>query len=167
MPTICRTRSRRIRRWSKNASTNRATAVMRVLIGADGQPQKAEILQVQRFSRLDRRRRNRHEVALRARQTRRRRRGDVVQRANQLCSRITFNLCTSIAWNLNSASSTWHQGDIVTRMVALFLLAMSLAVVDCHHCQALAITRKKLARNSNAFWHSMTSRRASGAWPAD
>jgi len=49
----------------------------------------------------------------------------------------------------------WHQGDIVTRMVALFLLAMSLASWIVIVVKALAITRyKKLVRNSNAFWHS-------------
>ena len=49
----------------------------------------------------------------------------------------------------------WQQGDIVTRMVALFLLAMSLASWIVIIVKALAIARyKKLARNTNAFWHS-------------
>ena len=49
----------------------------------------------------------------------------------------------------------WAQGDAVTRLVALFLLGMSLASWIVIIVKALAITRyKKLARNTNAFWHS-------------
>lgn len=49
----------------------------------------------------------------------------------------------------------WSQGDLVTRLVALFLLAMSVASWMVIIVKALAITRyKKLTRNSNAFWHS-------------
>ena len=40
----------------------------------------------------------------------------------------------------------WHQGDIVTRMVALFLLAMSLASWIVIIVKALAITRYKETR---------------------
>ncbi len=49
----------------------------------------------------------------------------------------------------------WNQGDLVTRAVALFLLAMSLASWIVIIGKALATSRyKKLTRNTNAFWHS-------------
>ena len=49
----------------------------------------------------------------------------------------------------------WQQGDIVTRAVAIFLLAMSLASWIVIIVKAIAITRyKKLNRNVDAFWHS-------------
>ena len=49
----------------------------------------------------------------------------------------------------------WVQGGFVTRFVALFLLAMSLATWVVIIVKVLAITRyKKLTKNANAFWHS-------------
>ena len=49
----------------------------------------------------------------------------------------------------------WAQGDFVTRFVALFLLAMSLATWMVIIVKALAITRyKKLTKNADVFWHS-------------
>ncbi len=49
----------------------------------------------------------------------------------------------------------WTQGDFVTRFVALFLLAMSLATWVVIIVKMLAITRyKKLTGNARAFWHS-------------
>ena len=49
----------------------------------------------------------------------------------------------------------WAQGDFVTRFVAVFLLAMSLATWMVIIVKALAITRyKKIMKNANAFWHS-------------
>ncbi len=49
----------------------------------------------------------------------------------------------------------WNQGDLVTRTVALFLLAMSLASWIVIIVKGLGIARyKKLTKNVNAFWHS-------------
>ncbi len=49
----------------------------------------------------------------------------------------------------------WNQGDLVTRAVALFLLAMSMASWIVIIIKGLAIRRyKRLTRNVNAFWHS-------------
>ena len=49
----------------------------------------------------------------------------------------------------------WAQGDFVTRFVALFLLAMSLATWVVIIVKVIAITRyKKLTKNANEFWHS-------------
>ncbi|QIL44009.1 MotA/TolQ/ExbB proton channel family protein [Acidovorax sp. HDW3] len=52
-------------------------------------------------------------------------------------------------------ASVWIQGDFVTRTVALILLAMSLASWIVILIKALDIIKfKKLARQSQDFWHS-------------
>lgn len=52
-------------------------------------------------------------------------------------------------------ASVWIQGDFVTRAVALILLAMSLASWIVILIKALDIIKfKKLARQSQDFWHS-------------
>ena len=52
-------------------------------------------------------------------------------------------------------ANLWNQGDIVTRFVAILLLAMSLASWMVIIIKALDIIRyKKLARNAADFWHS-------------
>ncbi len=49
----------------------------------------------------------------------------------------------------------WSQGDFVTRAVAVFLLAMSLASWMVIIIKAISIARyKRIVKNSNAFWHS-------------
>ncbi len=52
-------------------------------------------------------------------------------------------------------ANLWTQGDIVTRFVAILLLAMSLASWMVLIIKALEIARyKKLAKNAADFWHS-------------
>ena len=52
-------------------------------------------------------------------------------------------------------ANLWSQGDIVTRFVALLLLAMSLASWIVILIKALDLMRyKKLTRNAADFWHS-------------
>ncbi|MFT3719517.1 MotA/TolQ/ExbB proton channel family protein [Pseudorhodoferax sp.] len=52
-------------------------------------------------------------------------------------------------------ANVWHQGDIVTRAVAVLLLGMSLASWIVILIKALDIVRyKKMARRAEGFWHS-------------
>jgi biopolymer transport protein ExbB len=52
-------------------------------------------------------------------------------------------------------ANVWHQGDLVTKGVAVLLLAMSLASWIVIIIKALDVIKyKKLARGSETFWHS-------------
>ena len=52
-------------------------------------------------------------------------------------------------------ANVWHQGDLVTKGVALLLLAMSLASWIVIIIKTLDVIKyKKLARGSETFWHS-------------
>ena len=52
-------------------------------------------------------------------------------------------------------ANLWSQGDIVTRSVAILLLAMSLASWMVIIIKALDLIKyKKIARTAEAFWHS-------------
>jgi TonB family protein len=128
--------------------------LVRVLIGADGVPQRAEIKRSSGFPRLDQ---SAEEYVMKSRyvpgKVGRRAASDVVRGARELRSGMMYFRKQRTMDSQFGLSNLWAQGDFVTRGTALVLLAMSLATWVVIVAKALDLRRfTAQSRRVEAFW---------------